>query len=95
MDLGVAFQLANFIRDVGEDLDRGRLYLPLADLAQFGLTREDLERRVVTPPVRELLKFEIAAGATARAGVPPRRRAALARQPALHRRRPGSLLRNR
>jgi phytoene synthase len=60
MDLGVAFQLANFIRDVDEDLDRGRLYLPLADLEQFGLTRADLERRVVTEPVRELLKFEIA-----------------------------------
>jgi 15-cis-phytoene synthase len=60
MDLGVAFQLANFIRDIAEDLDRGRLYMPLADLVQFGLTREDLERRVVTPPIRELLKFEIA-----------------------------------
>jgi phytoene synthase len=59
MDLGVAFQLANFIRDVGEDLDRGRLYLPLADLARFGLTRDDLERRVVDERVRELLKFEI------------------------------------
>jgi phytoene synthase len=60
MDLGVAFQLANFIRDIGEDLDRGRLYLPLDDLARFGLTRADLERRVVTEQVRELLKFEIA-----------------------------------
>ncbi|MCZ3387894.1 MAG: phytoene/squalene synthase family protein [Actinomycetia bacterium] len=60
MDLGVAFQLANFIRDISEDLDRGRLYLPLADLAQFDLTRADLERRVVTAPIRELLKFEIA-----------------------------------
>jgi phytoene synthase len=60
MDLGVAFQLANFIRDVGEDLDRGRLYLPLADLAQFDLTRADLERRIVDERVRELLKFEVA-----------------------------------
>jgi len=60
MDLGVAFQLANFIRDIGEDLDRGRLYLPLDDLARFGLTRADLEKRVVTEQVRELLKFEIA-----------------------------------
>ncbi|MEO8107065.1 MAG: phytoene/squalene synthase family protein [Actinomycetes bacterium] len=59
MDLGVAFQLANFIRDIGEDLDRGRLYLPLDDLERFGLTRGDLEQRVVTEPVRELLKFEI------------------------------------
>jgi phytoene synthase len=60
MDLGVAFQLANFIRDVGEDLDRGRLYMPLADLAQFDLTRADLERRIVDERVRELLKFEVA-----------------------------------
>jgi 15-cis-phytoene synthase len=60
MDLGVAFQLANFIRDVGEDLDRGRLYMPLADLAQFDLTRADLEGRIVDERVRELLKFEVA-----------------------------------
>lgn len=58
-DLGVAFQLANFIRDVGEDLDRGRLYLPLSDLEQFDLTRADLERRVVDDRVRALLQFEI------------------------------------
>jgi phytoene synthase len=59
-DLGVAFQLANFIRDVGEDLDRGRLYLPLDDLARFDLTRADIERRIVDERVRSLLKFEIA-----------------------------------
>ena len=58
--LGEAFQLTNFLRDVAEDLDRGRVYLPLADLQTFGLTRGELERRVVTPPVRELLRFEIA-----------------------------------
>ncbi|WP_189171439.1 phytoene/squalene synthase family protein [Pilimelia anulata] len=40
--LGLAFQLTNFIRDVGEDLDRGRLYLPLADLAAHGVDRADL-----------------------------------------------------
>jgi phytoene synthase len=59
-DLGVAFQLANFIRDVGEDLDRGRLYLPLADLARFDLSRADMERRVVDERVRSLLQYEIA-----------------------------------
>lgn len=59
MDLGVAFQLANFIRDIGEDLDRGRLYMPLDDMARFGLTRNDLEKREVTQQVRELLTFEI------------------------------------
>jgi phytoene synthase len=59
-DLGIAFQLANFCRDVGEDLDRGRVYLPEADLARFDLTRADLERRVVDDRVRGLLAFEIA-----------------------------------
>ena len=59
-DLGTAFQLANFVRDVGEDLDRGRVYLPLEDLAAFDVTREDLERRVVTPKVRAALQFQIA-----------------------------------
>ncbi|HTY73132.1 MAG TPA: phytoene/squalene synthase family protein [Actinomycetes bacterium] len=59
-DLGTAFQLANFIRDVGEDLDRGRVYLPLEDLARFGLNRADLEQRVVDERVRDLLRFEIA-----------------------------------
>ncbi|GGM87755.1 phytoene synthase [Lentzea pudingi] len=40
--LGVAFQLTNFIRDVGEDLDRGRVYLPADELASFGVDRERL-----------------------------------------------------
>lgn len=59
-DLGTAFQLANFIRDVGEDLERGRVYLPLDELAQFGVSREDLERRVVTPELKTALAFQVA-----------------------------------
>ena len=58
-DLGIAFQLANFIRDVGEDLERGRIYLPLAELRAHGVTREVLERRVTTDAVREALKEQI------------------------------------
>lgn len=58
--LGIAFQLANFIRDVDEDLDRGRVYLPIKELAQFGVTREMLEVRVLTPEIIEALKFQIA-----------------------------------
>jgi phytoene synthase len=58
--LGIAFQLANFIRDVGEDLDRGRVYLPLDELARFGVDRAMLERRVLTPEIVEALKFQIA-----------------------------------
>jgi phytoene synthase len=57
--LGIAFQLTNFIRDVGEDLTRGRLYLPGEDLTRFGVTRADLERGEVTDPVRELMRFQI------------------------------------
>lgn len=69
--LGVAFQLANFVRDVGEDLDRGRLYLPLDELARFGLTRTDLERRVVDDRVRDLLRFQIARVRRLEAGARP------------------------
>ena len=58
--LGIAFQLANFIRDVDEDLDRGRVYLPLKELGQFGVTREMLEDRILTPQIVEALKFQIA-----------------------------------
>jgi 15-cis-phytoene synthase len=57
--LGEAFQLSNFIRDVGEDLRRGRVYLPQEDLDRFGLTRDDLARCRVTDQVRDLLRFEI------------------------------------
>jgi phytoene synthase len=59
-NLGVAFQLANFIRDVGEDLDRGRVYLPMQELAEHGVTREMLEARNLTPEIISALKFQIA-----------------------------------
>lgn len=59
-NLGVAFQLANFIRDVGEDLDRGRIYLPLQELQSFGVSRSIMEQRKVTPQIIEALKFQIA-----------------------------------
>lgn len=58
--LGIAFQLANFIRDVGEDLDRGRIYLPLDELASHGVDRAMLERRVLTSEIVSALQFQIA-----------------------------------
>ncbi len=62
--LGLAFQLTNFIRDIGEDLDRDRVYLPQKDLARFGVTRADLEQaarsRSAGPAVRDLVRHEIA-----------------------------------
>lgn len=61
--LGEAFQLTNFLRDVGEDLDRGRIYLPRHDLAQFGLAEQDLHDMRGGAPVsvkwRNLMQFEI------------------------------------
>ena len=62
--LGEAFQMSNFIRDVGEDLDRGRVYLPQEDLDAHGVSREDLlaaRARGGEPPaaVRALLAFEV------------------------------------
>ena len=58
--LGVAFQLANFIRDVGEDLERGRIYLPLDELAAHGVTEQMLYAKVLTPEIIAALKFQIA-----------------------------------
>lgn len=55
-DLGDAFQLTNFLRDIAEDLDRHRQYIPQEDLARFGV---DLEDRQVTPAFIELMRFEI------------------------------------
>ena len=56
-DLGIAFQLANFWRDVSEDLDRGRVYIPQEDIRKFGA--DPWERRV-TPEWCALMAFEIA-----------------------------------
>ncbi|MCU4185347.1 phytoene/squalene synthase family protein [Acidiferrimicrobium sp. IK] len=57
-DLGIAFQLTNFCRDVAEDLDRGRVYLPVEDLDRFDAWTA-LERREMTPEWAELMRFEI------------------------------------
>ena len=56
-DLGNAFQLTNFLRDINEDLDRGRVYLPQVDIRRFGVR---MEERRCTPEFVELIKFEIA-----------------------------------
>ena len=59
-DLGIAFQLTNFLRDIAEDLRRGRVYLPQESLQTFGVDRDRLLRGVVDEPIRNLLAFEIA-----------------------------------
>jgi phytoene synthase len=57
--LGVAMQLTNFLRDVGEDWARGRVYLPLEDLRRFGYAEVELEQGVVDKRFMELMRFEI------------------------------------
>jgi len=58
--LGIAFQLTNILRDVHSDYEMGRVYLPLEDLAQFGVRPEALARGPLTPEMRNLLEFEAA-----------------------------------
>src|SRR6185312_17020929 len=58
LNLGVALQLTNILRDIPDDLGRGRVYLPLDDLAAHGVTVDDLSAGVVTDRVRNLLVFE-------------------------------------
>jgi 15-cis-phytoene synthase len=58
-DLGIAFQLTNIVRDVGEDGRRGRIYLPLEDLARFGVQVSDVMRARATPAFAELMAFEV------------------------------------
>jgi phytoene synthase len=60
VNLGLALQLTNILRDVGVDLARGRLYLPLEDLARFGCDEDALRRGEVTPSVRALLAHQAA-----------------------------------
>jgi phytoene synthase len=58
LNLGVALQLTNIVRDVKDDLARGRLYLPLEDLAAAGCTVDDLAAGRMTAPVRRVIEFE-------------------------------------
>lgn len=57
--MGNAMQLTNILRDVREDMDRGRIYLPLEDLDRFGVSPRQLAMRRWTPPFANLMKFEI------------------------------------
>ena len=57
--LGIALQLTNIVRDVAEDAQRNRIYLPLEDLSRFAVAEDDLIRRRDGPAVRALITFEI------------------------------------
>jgi phytoene synthase len=58
VNLGMALQLTNIIRDVAADLRQGRVYLPVEDLERFGVTEDDLRRGQMTPAVQALIRFE-------------------------------------
>jgi phytoene synthase len=57
-DLGLAFQLTNIIRDVGEDARRNRIYLPLDELAQFGVSEADILSYRESPQFEQLMRFQ-------------------------------------
>ena len=59
-DLGLALQLTNIVRDVGEDARRNRIYLPLHDMAEFGVTSDDIAKRRESESFRKLMDFQIA-----------------------------------
>jgi len=57
-DLGLAMQITNILRDLREDAERGRVYLPLEDLRRFGYAEDDLRRGVMNDAFRALMQFE-------------------------------------
>jgi 15-cis-phytoene synthase len=59
VELGIAMQLTNILRDIKEDFLRGRIYLPQEDLQRFNVTEEDISKGIVNEAFRSLLKFEI------------------------------------
>ncbi len=59
IELGIAMQLTNILRDIGEDVDRGRIYLPLEDLERFGYTREEFMNKTMNENFIELIRYQI------------------------------------
>jgi phytoene synthase len=59
-DLGTAMQLTNILRDIQEDRERDRLYLPAEDLEKFGLTEEDISQQRMSESFRAMMRFQIA-----------------------------------
>ncbi len=58
--LGIAFQLTNIIRDVGEDARKNRIYLPMEDMKQFGVPAADILQARETPEFKSLMSFQAA-----------------------------------
>ena len=58
VNLGLALQLTNILRDLKEDIARGRIYIPLEDLERFGYSEHELRMNLYNAPFIELMKFE-------------------------------------
>jgi 15-cis-phytoene synthase len=58
-ELGIALQLTNILRDVGEDLERGRIYLPQEDLQRFNVGEDQLRNRAIDTNFKALMRFEM------------------------------------
>jgi len=58
-DLGIALQLINILRDITEDLEIGRVYLPARELAEYGVSVDDLRNRRATPEFKRFMKFQV------------------------------------
>ncbi|MCF8382031.1 MAG: phytoene/squalene synthase family protein [Chlorobium sp.] len=59
IELGIAMQLTNILRDIGEDIDRGRIYLPMEDLKRFNYSEEEFMKKTMNGNFLELMKFQI------------------------------------
>ena len=59
IDMGIALQLTNILRDLDEDAGRDRIYIPQDELAEFGYTEDDLKRRIVNEQFRSLMRFQV------------------------------------
>lgn len=58
-DLATAFQLTNILRDVGDDIEKDRIYLPADEMERFGVTEADLRAQRVTPQFAKLMRFQV------------------------------------
>lgn len=59
IDLGIAMQLTNILRDIGEDLERGRVYLPIDEMAQFGYCEDELNAGIRNGAFRRLMHYQV------------------------------------
>jgi phytoene synthase len=59
IDMGIAMQLTNILRDIKEDAERDRIYIPQDEMARFGYSEEDLKQGVINEPFRKLMALQV------------------------------------